>query len=230
MSNLLRQVVIWIFRNLFAHPDNIRFATQRPLIRKYLKPSQRTIDIGCGRGRYTRLLCERAEFTVGMDVDQYGLQRIRNKGIECSLVQGSAENLPFKASSFDFVLCSEVLEHLNNDKRAVEEMYRILTSKGGTLITVPCPPPVYPDSEHKRVGYTREQIISLLRQSDFEVTSVKFCMFSLSRMLLKFSSIFINIFHFPPPILPVVKSENLFVKEKGISHNPFDIIVEVRKV
>ena len=42
-------------------------------------------------------------------------------------------NLPFKDNSFDFILCNHVLEHIPNDTKAMQELYRVL-SKGGTAI------------------------------------------------------------------------------------------------
>ena len=40
-------------------------------------------------------------------------------------------------SSFDFILCSHVLEHIPNDQQAMAEMYRILKPGGTTIIQVP---------------------------------------------------------------------------------------------
>ena len=40
-------------------------------------------------------------------------------------------------SSFDFILCSHVLEHIPNDQQAITEMYRILKPGGTTIIQVP---------------------------------------------------------------------------------------------
>ncbi|TNJ44633.1 methyltransferase domain-containing protein [Tamlana fucoidanivorans] len=42
-------------------------------------------------------------------------------------------NLPFEDNTFDFILCNHVLEHIPNDTKAMEELYRVLR-KGGTGI------------------------------------------------------------------------------------------------
>jgi len=46
-------------------------------------------------------------------------------------------NIPFKNEVFDFILCSHVLEHVENDKKALNEFCRILKKNGNLIITVP---------------------------------------------------------------------------------------------
>ena len=53
----------------------------------------------------------------------------------CVVAQATA--LPFKEGVFRFVLCSEVLEHLEDDEAAVQELARVLVSEGRAVVTVP---------------------------------------------------------------------------------------------
>ena len=46
-------------------------------------------------------------------------------------------DLPFKDESFDFILCNHVLEHIPNDKKAMEELYRILRPGGTAILQIP---------------------------------------------------------------------------------------------
>jgi len=46
-------------------------------------------------------------------------------------------NLPFKDNSFDFILCNHVLEHIPDDTKAMQELYRILKPKGTAILQVP---------------------------------------------------------------------------------------------
>lgn len=45
--------------------------------------------------------------------------------------------IPFKENSFDFILCSHVLEHISNDRLAMSEMHRVLTKNGDGILQVP---------------------------------------------------------------------------------------------
>ena len=46
-------------------------------------------------------------------------------------------NLPFEDNSFDFIICNHVLEHIPNDTKAMQEVYRVLTPNGTTIFQVP---------------------------------------------------------------------------------------------
>ncbi|MFT5735960.1 MAG: SAM-dependent methyltransferase [Maribacter sp.] len=46
-------------------------------------------------------------------------------------------NLPFEANSFDVILCNHVLEHIPNDTKAMEELYRILKPGGWGIFQIP---------------------------------------------------------------------------------------------
>ncbi|MCP9198436.1 methyltransferase domain-containing protein [Gramella sp. GC03-9] len=46
-------------------------------------------------------------------------------------------DLPFEDESFDFILCNHVLEHIPDDRKAMEELYRILRSGGMAILQIP---------------------------------------------------------------------------------------------
>ena len=46
-------------------------------------------------------------------------------------------NLPFEADSFDFILCNHVLEHIPDDTKAMQELYRILKPGGTAILQIP---------------------------------------------------------------------------------------------
>ncbi len=120
-----------------------------------LRPGMRVLDVGCGGGRHvrqTRLIpgivavgldlgCKEVRDTDKMlrELDaipvQYG-GTVPGAGPWASM-RGSVYQLPFKDESFDCVIISEVLEHLSEDERALNELWRVL-KRGGTLaVSVP---------------------------------------------------------------------------------------------
>ena len=46
-------------------------------------------------------------------------------------------NLPFKDDEFDFIICNHVLEHIPNDTKAMEELFRVLKPDGTAVLQVP---------------------------------------------------------------------------------------------
>lgn len=106
-----------------------------------LKKGDKILDIGCGDGYYLHLLknLDLGLDLAGTDYDEPGLKKAReNLGREIPLKKGDLlKKLPFESESFDKVVMSEVAEHLSNDIKGLEEVYRVLR-KGGTLVlTVP---------------------------------------------------------------------------------------------
>jgi len=46
-------------------------------------------------------------------------------------------NLPFKDEEFDFILCNHVLEHIPDDTKAMQELFRILKPNGTAILQIP---------------------------------------------------------------------------------------------
>ena len=46
-------------------------------------------------------------------------------------------DLPFKDNSFDFIICNHVLEHIPDDIKAMQELYRVLAPSGTAIVQVP---------------------------------------------------------------------------------------------
>ena len=94
---------------------------------------KRVLDVGCGKGRFARVLQEQnpgAEIW-GLDISEEML-RFVPAGIHT--VAGSMTELPFATSAFDFVYATESLEHAVEIERAVQEMCRVLKPGGKLLI------------------------------------------------------------------------------------------------
>jgi malonyl-CoA O-methyltransferase len=91
------------------------------------------LDVGCGKGRFARVLQEQNPGTViwGLDISEEML-RFVPAGIHT--VAGSMTELPFPDSTFNGVYATESLEHAVEIERAVEEMCRVLKPGGKLLI------------------------------------------------------------------------------------------------
>jgi SAM-dependent methyltransferase len=93
------------------------------------------LEIGCGAGG---LLKELAQTTVayGMDVEAESMKYCQERGLE-RLCLGDAAALPYRSERFDAVVCVDVLEHLDDDRAALADIYRVLKPGGRLLATVP---------------------------------------------------------------------------------------------
>ena len=93
----------------------------------WARGADRVLHIGCGSGPIVQSLNN----AVGMDYNYAKLRFLRRLGIP--LVNATAFALPFKDSSFDCVISSQVIEHIRYDESIFSEMHRVLR-RGGTLI------------------------------------------------------------------------------------------------
>ncbi len=94
------------------------------------------LDLGCGSGRLTLALAERAQFVIGLDVSPTMLTLAQERGGAQSNVRwtlGSAHCLPFPASSFEMIVSSSVLR-LTDLPRALSEIERVLKPMGRVAI------------------------------------------------------------------------------------------------
>lgn len=92
--------------------------------------SGRLLDVGCGSKPYKSLFV--VEEYIGLDIDS---EITRKRGIADYLYDGNA--FPFADSSFDAVLCNQVLEHVFNPVEFLGEIARVLKPGGKLLLTVP---------------------------------------------------------------------------------------------
>lgn len=104
-------------------------------------PGDMILDCGTGYGFYLRLVHDLTGATIiGLDPARERLTSARRRlhsRPRIGYVQGSATQLPFADGIFSHVICSEVLEHLGDDRAAVAELARILAPSGTLVVTVP---------------------------------------------------------------------------------------------
>lgn len=115
-----------------------------PLLRQLMGPEDGglALDVGIGTG-YTTYSVFGERPTVCVDVDPANLRYYRRQVLAVPgtrrplCVVAGADALPFRADVFRLALCSEVLEHLEDDAGAVAELARVLRPGGRLVVTVP---------------------------------------------------------------------------------------------
>ena len=157
-----------------------------------LVAGDRLLDLGCGFGRHAYEAARRGADVVALDA---GLDEVLGvaavfaamaeqgelaEATEAATVQGDGYRLPFPDGAFDRVICSEVLEHLHDDRAAMAELARVLRDGGTMAVTVPRFGPelvnwALSDEYHGVEGghvriYRRSQLLDRLRGAGLEVT------------------------------------------------------------
>ena len=110
-------------------------------IENYIPKNSKFLDVGCGAGYSLMRACENLNCSVeGIDADpgSHGVGRfVKDLVNDVSIKQGFAEDLPYANDSFDVVYSSHVLEHVNDESKALEEMKRVLKKDGVLIIGMP---------------------------------------------------------------------------------------------
>ena len=159
-----------------------------------LRPGDRVLDVGAGFGRHAFEVARRGGRVIALDyaADEVTQTRTTIESMvadgEISIDQflgvlrGDATRLPFPDGTFDAVITSEVLEHIQDDVGAIAEMHRVLRPGGVFAATVPSWMPETvnwrlsdeyhaPKSPggHVRI-YTATELHAKLRSAGFDVT------------------------------------------------------------
>ena len=118
------------------------FSYKWPIIKKFIPTDKdiKILDFGCGKGA---MFSEIAKINpsaalIGVDVSEKALKSARKKVQNHSFILvKEGEKLPFKENCFDFIIASDVLEHIYDTELAFKELCRVLKHNGKILISVP---------------------------------------------------------------------------------------------
>jgi len=143
-------------------------------LRSYFPQARTLLEIGCGTGyvlagiheAFPDLAC------AGSEVFLEGLAFAQSRVPDVPLFQMSAQAIPFD-SAFDVVGAFDVLEHIEDDARAMQQMFQAVAPGGGVIVTVPQHAflwsAVDEHSFHKR-RYSRADLVRKLENAGFRGT------------------------------------------------------------
>ncbi len=158
---------------------NFWFAAKLILIKNLLKKvfiekvNNRTIlDLGCGTGTELATLNEFGLVTA-LDNNQTSLNLIKQQGYEIILADIEKFSLP--ENSYDAVCCFDLLEHLTDDQKVLNDIFRSLKNNGYLLFTVPANKPIFSSHDlalaHRR-RYNKKELNNKLTKADFTIITL----------------------------------------------------------
>lgn len=92
----------------------------------------RALDVGCGTGRWSRLLSTRGALTTGIDLQPESLRENQRRLPDCRFVEMSVDKLAFAPACFDLANSVTVLQHVPYDAQleALRDIRRVLVTGG----------------------------------------------------------------------------------------------------
>jgi len=101
----------------------------------------------------------------------------KNKINHKNIYHKSINVLAKEKNKFDYIICLDVLEHIENDKQAFKNLLKILDKKGNLIISVPAIPALYGPKDTK-VGhyrrYSKKMLENLINQDNLKVKLIRY--------------------------------------------------------
>jgi SAM-dependent methyltransferase len=123
------------------------------------------IDAGCGTGYGSEILAAAgASRVVGVDISTEAIEYARAASSHASneFQLGSLHELPFADASFDLAVCFEVIEHVEEQPRAIAELRRVLKSGGLLAISSPNRDVYPPGNPHHLHEFVPDELATAL--------------------------------------------------------------------
>jgi SAM-dependent methyltransferase len=123
-----------------ASPEQFFWQTRHPIVsererllveRAFLPLGTKILDVGCGEGATLHHLGAPAG-AVGIDLFEAKVEFARSQLPRCRFLRASVYELPFETGSFDQVIVRDLIHHLDEPSRAIDEVRRVL-APGGRL-------------------------------------------------------------------------------------------------
>ena len=145
--------------------------------------SKEVLDIGSGVGTVDFYLANKGKRVIGIEISEKAF-KVANKSLKLFNLEGNVkfyrtDFFNFKSNKrYEFLICSEVLEHLKDDKLALEKIYELTKKNGLLMLTVPsknAPLTKFGVIENfdERSGhlrrYTLDELRSFLKENKFKV-------------------------------------------------------------
>ncbi len=166
---------------------NFTYRISLSVLSRYLTYATNVLDVGCGSGSIAFCIANMGKKVVGIDISSKAID-ICSK---TSKVMGLSNIAGFEVADgsnfisnqkFDLIICTEVLEHLKDDKQTVKNFFKILNHGGSLFISVPSKnSPIFrlglSNQFDKTVGhlrrYSTEELEELLRKVGYEVLETR---------------------------------------------------------
>lgn len=144
---------------------------------------KRVLDVGAGVGNLTKFLLNRCEFVFAIDIFEHQIETMKKRfekypnfsAKNFNILEDDLEEL--KKYKFDTIICINVLEHLENDKIAIDRMKFLLTKGGRIIILVPAWKKLFSYMD-KNVGhyrrYDRRELQTLASKCHMRVLENKY--------------------------------------------------------
>jgi SAM-dependent methyltransferase len=114
------------------------------------------LEVGCGVGSFTKIITEKATFNslYSIDISEPAISFIKTKTFK-KPVRFECIDLVHVTGSYDFIVCMNVMEHVEDDKRFFKHLISLLKPNGVLFLLVPSHQSLYSDFDKAAGHYKR---------------------------------------------------------------------------
>ena len=138
------------------------------IARQRLSADARVLDIGTSTGTNLRMLKDLGfSNRRGLDLSDEAIRWCAEKGLG-TVEKGDVCNLPFGEGEFDLVLATDIIEHVDDDVRAITEIRRVLAPGGTAIISVPAFQSLWglqDEVAHHKRRYLKRDLLESIRRA-----------------------------------------------------------------
>ncbi len=134
--------------------------------------SGKILEVGCGTGYLLSKLQSLHRQLYGIDTSPMAVKTTQAHATGACVCAADARSLPFKSDSFDWLICLEVLEHIEG-AGAIKECFRVLKPGGKALFSVPNAKGVGGRMEGHVRFFTFASFLEYVRLPGFELLSAR---------------------------------------------------------
>lgn len=139
--------------------------------------NKKILDAGCGPGIYAITLLKKEFNVFAIDIDKEKLSYLKENSDKINVKYGDLTNIPFKKEYFDYIVCSDVIEHIKKDYLAIKSLSKVLKKGGRLILTVPAESKKnkkdYKRFGHERVGYNIKTLKILAQKNQLKILELK---------------------------------------------------------
>jgi ubiquinone/menaquinone biosynthesis C-methylase UbiE len=181
----------------FVGTRNIIFAQIQKIFGD--KDNLKILDIGCGTGIVMKKLEKYGE-VYGMDISEEAIKFCNKRGIK-NISKSSALKIPYKNDYFDLITILDVLEHVDEDQKTLEEINRVLKREGICILTVPAFSFIWSEHDialHHKRRYNLKFLSLNIKKAGMKLEKASYYNFFLSPLIMMFrimKNFLKNLFH-----------------------------------
>ena len=195
--------------------------------------NDRILEVGSGTGYFIANCSRNTDFSVGLELTHENNKLASRVYSNTKFITGSGAKLPFKNDTFTKIICTEVIEHIQDDKSAIKDMQRVLKTGGLLVLTTPNLNPTISfyklfqkmagvsyseEIGHVRKGYYENELKDLFTENNFKILKIETIYFFFP-MVYKLSS-----------YLARLISHRNVIKEEGWTSREVALSLEKNKI